>query len=248
MDKKVEYLFYSNAVSKISVNVDNDTLNMAISACSRATNQSIIVIDYNNHEVLYMSDNMLYLDEVEVKDYKRSSNNPYWSFVTEEVLDKMISIKDAYPSLSEQIDTTEYSHHLCVLEYPITIRGHEFFINQTSTPICLRSDGITGIGLFSFRPSTKKEMSCVIIGDSGKRWAFNFQDKQFHMYNLNVNLSKTEKEIIQRARKGMSNEEIAADMFIAENTVKTHKNRIFKKLHVKTISEALVVVSNYHLI
>ena len=46
----------------------------------------------------------------------------------------------------------------------------------------------------------------------------------------------------------MSNEEIAADLFISVNTVKSHKLRIFKKLNVNSIAEALVIIGNYHLL
>lgn len=46
----------------------------------------------------------------------------------------------------------------------------------------------------------------------------------------------------------MTNEEIAKNLFISVNTVKTHRTHIFQKLHVDTINEALTVVENYHLL
>lgn len=46
----------------------------------------------------------------------------------------------------------------------------------------------------------------------------------------------------------MTNEEIAQNLYISVNTVKTHRMRIFRKLHVETITEALTVVANYHLL
>lgn len=46
----------------------------------------------------------------------------------------------------------------------------------------------------------------------------------------------------------MSNEEIADDLYLSLNTVKSHKMHIFKKLNVANITEALLVVGNYQLL
>lgn len=61
-------------------------------------------------------------------------------------------------------------------------------------------------------------------------------------------MSLVEKAILHRARKGMTNEEIAHNLFFSVNTVKTHRMRIFKKLKVDTITEALTVIANYQLL
>ena len=57
-----------------------------------------------------------------------------------------------------------------------------------------------------------------------------------------------EKAIMHRVKMGMSNEDIANSMFISVNTVKTHRTHIFKKLGVKSITEALAEINNYQLI
>lgn len=248
----VNYLFFNNATNNSATPRTNLNLNSilsAISAAERTTNQSMLIIDFDEHKILYRSNNMIYLDEAIPTDFKRNCPNPYWSLVSDSTLEKLVSIKDGYSDLSyNQMSTQEYASHICILEYPISIRNHDFIINQTFTPLYLRPDGITGIGLFTFRPSAKREMGCMIIGNNGNRWTFDFKEKHFNKFNLGAHLSITEKAILQRARRGMSNTEIAADLFITESTVKTHKLRIFKKLNVSTISEALVIVGNYHLL
>ncbi|MCQ2147633.1 MAG: helix-turn-helix transcriptional regulator [Bacteroidales bacterium] len=112
----------------------------------------------------------------------------------------------------------------------------------------MREDGITKLGLFSFSPSSKKEMSFLVITSSGKRWSFDFEARTFQEFNLDLKLTIAEKAILQRARKGMSNEEIADDLYLSLNTDKSHKMHIFKKLNVSNITEALVVIGNYQLL
>jgi len=54
------------------------------------------------------------------------------------------------------------------------------------------------------------------------------------------NLSKREQEVLLLMSKGLTNLEIAAQLFISENTVKTHISRIFEKLQVKNRTTALI--------
>ncbi len=51
-------------------------------------------------------------------------------------------------------------------------------------------------------------------------------------------MSHRETEILQQVAKGSSNKEIAATLFISENTVKTHLRNILDKLHLANRSQA----------
>jgi ATP/maltotriose-dependent transcriptional regulator MalT len=48
-----------------------------------------------------------------------------------------------------------------------------------------------------------------------------------------LGISRREMEVLNLMGKGLSNEEIAAKLFISLNTVKTHSSNIFMKLDVK---------------
>lgn len=52
-------------------------------------------------------------------------------------------------------------------------------------------------------------------------------------------LTEREQEIVQWIAKGLSNKEIAAALFISENTVKTHISNLFEKLDVRDRTEAV---------
>jgi DNA-binding NarL/FixJ family response regulator len=56
-----------------------------------------------------------------------------------------------------------------------------------------------------------------------------------------LHLTKREKEILKAMTVGLSNQEIADKLFISESTVKTHINRIFKKLGVKNRAKAILM-------
>ena len=53
------------------------------------------------------------------------------------------------------------------------------------------------------------------------------------------NLSKRELEVLQLMADGLSNQEIAAQLFVSLNTVKTHAAQIFGKMDVKRRTQAV---------
>jgi DNA-binding CsgD family transcriptional regulator len=61
-------------------------------------------------------------------------------------------------------------------------------------------------------------------------------------------LSKRELEVLQLIAEGLSNQEIAARLFVSLNTIKTHSGRIFEKLDVKRRTQAIEKAKRLNLI
>lgn len=57
----------------------------------------------------------------------------------------------------------------------------------------------------------------------------------------NGDLTEREQAVLSCLARGMTNQEIGKRLYIAETTVKTHMNNIFKKLHVRNRVEAAAV-------
>ncbi len=68
--------------------------------------------------------------------------------------------------------------------------------------------------------------------------------------NLDENtlLTEREREILKLMAKGMKNKELAEKLCISEKTVKTHINRIFKKLNVKSRLQAIIKATELDLL
>ena len=65
------------------------------------------------------------------------------------------------------------------------------------------------------------------------------------LFKENVKLSNREREIASLIADGLSNKEIASDLFIAEKTVKFHNTNIFKKVGVVSRAQLIVAVMQY---
>jgi DNA-binding CsgD family transcriptional regulator len=61
-------------------------------------------------------------------------------------------------------------------------------------------------------------------------------------------LSAREREVLNELARGATYADIAAELFVSENTVKTHVSSLYGKLAVSRRSEALAVARNLHLL
>ncbi|MDX6217213.1 MAG: hypothetical protein QOG99_2797, partial [Frankiales bacterium] len=68
-------------------------------------------------------------------------------------------------------------------------------------------------------------------------------DAQTPTFTALAELTEREHEVLLEVAQGKSNAEIAASMFLAEATVKTHVGRILAKLGVRTRAEAAALAA-----
>jgi NarL family two-component system response regulator LiaR len=54
-----------------------------------------------------------------------------------------------------------------------------------------------------------------------------------------LGISKRELEVLQLIADGLSNQEIASQLFVSLNTVKTHSSNLFYKMEVKSRTQAI---------
>ena len=62
------------------------------------------------------------------------------------------------------------------------------------------------------------------------------------------NISKRELEVLTLMAQGLSNQEIAEELFVSLNTVKTHSAKLFEKLEVKRRTQAIETAKKLQLL
>lgn len=63
-----------------------------------------------------------------------------------------------------------------------------------------------------------------------------------------IGMTRRELEILELIAAGLSNREIAARVFVSENTVKTHSSRVFEKLGARRRTQAVQLGKEFGLI
>ena len=105
----------------------------------------------------------------------------------------------------------------------------------------------TGLGIWLALKLTKPKKETVIIEKEiyltpSDEFVLNVELKE------QLELSDRELEVLQHMAKGLSNQEIADELFVSLSTVKTHNQNIFSKLEVKRRTQAVEKAKNHQLI
>lgn len=69
-----------------------------------------------------------------------------------------------------------------------------------------------------------------------------------HKKIASIGLSKREYEVLCEVAKGLSNKEIAEQLFVSESTIKTHVSNVLVKLDAKRRTQAIQIAKNLHII
>ncbi len=74
-----------------------------------------------------------------------------------------------------------------------------------------------------------------------------YKESGLNLPHIKNPLSKRELEVLAEMSKGLTNKEIAEQLFVSEKTVKTHVSHIFAKLEVKDRTQASMYGAKYNL-
>ncbi len=124
-------------------------------------------------------------------------------------------------------------------EYQFLVVGHSLEIYGGITAVIFSALGIW-LGL-----KLKKRPSIVVptaFVPAEAPFASN-ETKQDHL-----GITRRELEILQLIAPGMTNREIAAKLYVSENTVKTHCSRAFDKLGAKRRTQAVQLSRQFGLL
>ncbi|MDI1472786.1 MAG: response regulator transcription factor [Thermodesulfovibrio sp.] len=103
-------------------------------------------------------------------------------------------------------------------------------------------------GILSMNSDISHLKKALKVIYSGQTWISDELVKcliEFDRFNnvVDIKLTDKEKKIMKLVCEGLSNKEIAAKLFISEQTVKAHLHRIYQKLAIKNRPQLAVIYS-----
>lgn len=212
-----------------------------IKAFARATYTSLYVINYLEQGFEYVSDNPLFLCGNTPQQVLEMGYAFYFKHVPQSDLELLLKINsvgfdfyDKTPISERILHTISYDFHLKNQE------GKLILINQKLTPVYLTSTGKIWKAICIISLSSERKAGNIKIHKNGENIVYN--------YNLTLEkwedskkivLSKREKEILLLSTRGFTINEISEEIFVSPDTVKFHRRKLFEKLDVTNISEAI---------
>ena len=221
-----------------------------IKAFARATYTSLYVINYLEQGFEYVSDNPLFLCGNTPQQVLEMGYAFYFKHVPQSDIELLLKINlvgfdfyDKTPIEDRILYTISYDFHLKNQE------GKLILINQKLTPVFLTSTGKIWKAICIISLSSERKAGNIKIHKNGENMVHNYNLKLDRWEDSKkIALSKREKEILQLSTRGFTINEIAEEIFISPDTVKFHRRKLFEKLDVTNISEAIAFATSNKLI
>ncbi|MDT3405424.1 response regulator transcription factor [Mucilaginibacter terrae] len=213
----------------------------AVKAFARLTYESVYVINYEDMSFEYVSQNPLFLCGYTADEVLAMGYDFYFKNVTEPDLQLLTVINNAgfdfydkLPPADRKLYSISYDFHL------VNKDGNRTLVNHKLTPLFLTADQKIWKSMCIVSISHYQTAGNVFIHKQGSdnTWQLDLTTGLWRK-NSKPKLSQRETEILRLHAQGLTINQIAEKIFIAPDTVKYHRRRIFEQLNVKNMVEAL---------
>ncbi|WP_374461577.1 response regulator transcription factor [Chryseobacterium taeanense] len=252
MDENVNNFFFEkNTVNDISTEEIHQLNNylQVIEAFSRVSYMSFYIIDYQNKNFEYVSDNPLFLCGHTAAEVKEMGYDFYFKYVKKEDLDLLLKINKLGFDFYEKIPVAERKQYTISYDFHLLNQDKAILINHKLTPLFLTKSGKIWKALCIVSISNNTESGNIKIFKNGTSefWSYDTREN-FWKNERKIKLTDREVDVLRYYAQGYTINEIADKIFVSPDTIKFHRRKLFDKMQVSNISEALSYVTNNKLL
>lgn len=218
-------------------------------AFSRASYQSVYIIDYFKHNFLYVSPNPMFLCGLSPEHVKELGYRFYLDCVPENEQSLLLMLNKAGFSFYNELPVIDRKKWYISYDFHILNDGRKILVNHKLTPLALTSDGRIWLALCVVSAATHTDAGHIEMhrADSSEYYVYNVVSRKWHKREMPM-LTSGEKSVLSLSIQGYTMAEIAEKICLSPDTIKKYRQRIFDKLDVRNISEAIVAATNNKLI
>lgn len=246
-----DFFISSNSVDGISEESYGDLNKLLdiIDSFARTSYQSIYVIDYFKKDFLYVSDNPLFLCGLSAEEVKKLGYSFYVNYIPEEEQNMLVEINSAGFKFFSKLPLEDRTKYTISYDFHLINHNRKILINHKLTPSVLAEDGKIWLATCVVSLSSRTSIGHIEIRKMNevKYWGYSLEGHKWKEKE-SLTLSNKEKDILYLSAQGYTMNEIADKLYLAVDTIKFYKRRLFEKLEVKNIAEALSYVTNYKLL
>jgi DNA-binding CsgD family transcriptional regulator len=221
-----------------------------VKAFSRLTYESVYIIDYEKMGFEYVSENPLFLCGYSSEEVLEMGYEFYFKNVPEKDLELLNLINEAGFDFFAKLPSEERKQYSITYDFHLVNRdGKQILINHKLTPLFLTSDEKIWKSMCIVSISHHKNAGNVYIHKQGtdETWELNTGNGVWRK-SEKPKLSKREIEILRLHAQGLTINQIAEKIFVSSDTVKYYRRRIFERLGVSNMVEALSYAVNNKMI
>lgn len=218
-------------------------------AFSRSSYQSVYIIDYFRQNFLFVSPNPMFLCGLSSERVKELGYRFYLGYVPEDEQPLLLTLNKAGFAFYNDIPTDERKDWYISYDFHILNKGKKILINHKLTPLALTSDGRIWLALCVVSAATHTDAGHIEMHRVGSSEYFEYSTISHRWIKKQMpSLTDGEKSVLTLSIQGYTMSEIADRICLSPDTIKKYRQRIFEKLDVRNISEAIVAATNSKLL
>lgn len=218
-------------------------------AFSRSSYQSVYIIDYFRQNFLYVSPNPMFLCGQSPERVKELGYRFYLDFVPENEQQLLLTLNKAGFAFYNEIPVPERKYWYISYDFHILNEGKKILINHKMTPLAITSDGRIWLSLCIVSAATHTEAGHIEMHRVRSSEYFEYSTVSRRWIKKQMpSLTDGEKSVLTLSIQGYTMSEIADKICLSPDTIKKYRKRIFDKLEVRNISEAIVAATNNKLL
>ena len=173
----------------------------------------------------------------------------YLEYVPEDEQQFLIDLNEAGFSFHNTIPVKERKDWYISYDFNILNGGRKILVNHKLTPLVLTSDGRIWLALCVVSASTHTSPGHIEMHrvGSSEYFEYNRTTRRWDKRQMPT-LTDGEKAVLSLSIQGYTMSEIADRICLSPDTIKKYRQRIFEKLDVRNISEAIVAAANNKLL
>lgn len=218
-------------------------------AFARTTYQGVILMDCKKLRLLYVSDNPFILCGCTAEEVLDRGLDFFQSHVSPNELSFMQELSEAFSILLLEQPIAERLDYVVSFDYHLLYNKHKLLVHQKVTPLALDQDGKVLIVMCVISYSARKDIGPVLAQKSHSPFYWEYS-REGHKWRKNSigTLCDEERLILLLSAQGYKMNEISERIYKSLDTVKFYKRRLFEKMEVNNITEALAYALIYRLI
>ncbi|WP_272149803.1 helix-turn-helix transcriptional regulator [Tenacibaculum aiptasiae] len=246
------FFSFVNKVDFVSEEDQKQAINYleSIDAFARTTYKSLYVIDYEKKGFDYVSDNPLLLCGNTAEEVKKMGYAFYFKHVIESDLELLLKINTIGFEFYERVPMEERKNYTISYDFHlVNKKGEKTLINHKMTPLFMTSEGKLWKAIAIVSLSSENKSGNIKVTNKKDNKVYHYDLKgDFWKETESTKLTNREKEILKHSTRGYTINEIAEAIYVSPDTVKFHRKKLFEKLGVANISEAITYTTNNKLI
>ncbi|ASK30178.1 helix-turn-helix transcriptional regulator [Chryseobacterium sp. T16E-39] len=252
MSENINRFFFSENTVKEDLNEETMALNNYLEvtdAFSRAIYMSVYIIDYQKRNFEYVSENPLFLCGNTAEEVKKMGYEFYFRYVQKSDADLLSKVNRLGYEFYEKIPAEERKYYTLSYDIHLLNKDKAILVNQKLTPLFLTEEGKIwkAMGVVSLSTNTNSGNITISRQGTNDYWWYDAEEEKWRNEEK-IKLSERELEVLRYYAQGYTINKIAEKIFVSPDTIKFHRRKLFEKMQVSNISEALAFVTSNKLL